>query len=296
MGENPLRSMRSVPSADYPIQAPAVGDTFHLVLAGVFDFGLEASRIVEKMPNTQRASTIVTRSRSSRKRSGLVRLLDRRSSRVDAGSPCDASTTSSSVGPPRSPAAAIEVVEIAARIALQADAQRRQDRRVWLRQTGRHLDLGQRLLGPSQEPLVIGALAIAGHVADRTANTPTGGHGRDCHRAPPRSRPHQLRAEDSGRWMRLMLPEMRPFMKTPEAAPAPRSISLRLPKSRGPPGCTSPTRNGAFLEGVVRRPRGGTAVGSLRRPRRSALVRAHIRCNRRLVSRDPGAGPCRGSR
>src|SRR5438552_347347 len=54
-----------------------------------------------------------------------------------------------------------EIFETLPLIALQADPERGQDRGMRLRESLRHLDLGQRLFGPRQEPFVICALVVA---------------------------------------------------------------------------------------------------------------------------------------
>ena len=88
--------------------------------------------------------------------------------------------------------------------------------------------------------------------------------------------------EDSGRWMRLMLPVVRPFMKTPERgadtsvllASSPRAGARLRPLLRGRQGQ-------AVVAGLLRHRRGGTAVARLGRARRPRSVLTPLAAVRR---------------
>src|SRR5439155_21653358 len=71
-----------------------------------------------------------------------------------------------------------ELFEALTLVALQADPDRGQDRRMLLRESLRHLDLGQRLFGPSEESFVV-LTFIVGH-----PSRPFGRPGPRYHRPP----------------------------------------------------------------------------------------------------------------
>ena len=95
---------------------------------------------------------------------------ERRSSIERGGSAFDVFMASSSVGPSRSPAAAKSSSRFEPGVALQPDPQRGQDGSVRLGEPCRHLHLGQDLLGPRQESLVISSIVVAYHVHARTSS------------------------------------------------------------------------------------------------------------------------------
>ena len=100
-------------------------------------------------------------------------------------------------------------------------------------------------------------------------------------------------AEDSGAWMRLMLPVVRPFMKSPEEGAAhvdPPGLRARGRRGHRPVLRQRPAEE--VLEGVLRHRRRGPAVGRLRPPRRPEPAHGGLmRVGVHLVSFDVPGGP-----